>query len=167
MIHVEGWKAAYRGLVPDAILDGRSVDEAAARRDGMLRARRPEDPERAWVVVTDGVVRGFAMTCPGRDESAPPPDGAGEVAAVYLDPAMTGRGLGGILFEHAVTDLIERGFDPIVVWVFEANQGARRFYERQGFTADGARYDIDMAGTIVPEIRLRRPADAGRTPPGA
>ena len=120
--------------------------------------RTADGPRRTWVITAAGVVRGFAMTCPARDDSAPPPEGAGEVAAIYVDPAITGHGLGGALFEHAVRDLSERGFDPVVVWVFEANPRARRFYEAAGFRADGARFDIDFDGEIVPEVRYRRAA---------
>ena len=48
-----------------------------------------------------------------------------------------------------------RGFDPVVVWVFEANPAARRFYEAAGFRTDGARSTIDFDGTPVDEIRYR------------
>lgn len=161
-IHIEGWRAAYRGLVPDAILDGRSLPEATERRANALRDRSPDDPNRTWVVTAGGEIRGFATTCPGRDGSAPPPDGAGEVAAIYLDPGSVGIGIGRTLFDHAVRDLVERGFDPLVVWVFEANARARRFYEAAGFAPDGARFDIDFDGTIVPEVRYRRAAHKQR-----
>ena len=158
-IHIAGWRSAYRGLVPDAILDGFAIDERTERWRRILGSRTADDPRRTWIIATDRDVHGFAATGPGRDESAPPPAGAGEVEAIYLAPATVGRGVGRILFAHAVRDLVDRGYDPIVVWVFEANARGRRFYEAAGFRADGTRHVIDFDGTPVPEVRFRLDAD--------
>jgi ribosomal protein S18 acetylase RimI-like enzyme len=106
------------------------------------------------VVEAAGQVQGFASTGPIRDQ----PDGlvgAGEVFAIYLAPEARGRGFGRALFTHAVDDLRARGFDPIVVWVFEANAGARRFYESAAFRLDGARQPVDFGEVALPEIRYR------------
>jgi len=165
--HVRGWRAAYRGLVPDAILDGLSVqrraafwrdtiaaETAAVAASGTVTAAAVAAPARTWVVEQDGVVRGFATTGAIRDQ----PDGlagAGEVFAIYLAPEARGRGLGRALYAHAVEDLRTRGFDPIVVWVFEANADTRRFYEAAGFRPDGARQPVDFGEVALPEIRYR------------
>lgn len=171
--HVRGWLAAYRGLVPDPILDGLSVERratfwrdtittetaagaAGAAGAGTTTAGTAADPAaaRTWVVEEGGHVRGFASTGPVRDH----PDGlagAGEVFAIYLAPEARGRGLGRTLFGHVVDDLRGRGFDPVVVWVFEANAGTRHFYEAAGFRLDGARQPVDLGETSLPEIRYR------------
>jgi len=60
-----------------------------------------------------------------------------------------------VLFEHAVGDLRARGFGPIVVWVFEANDRARRFYKAAGFMPDGARHVGRFDDVGIPEIRYR------------
>ena len=168
--HVRGWRAAYRDLVPNAILDGLSVERRAAFwRDTIaaeiaavatadmaagVAARVTPPAARTWVVEQDGVVRGFASTGAIRDQ----PDGlagAGEVFAIYLAPEARGRGLGRALYTHVVDDLRIRGFDSIVVWVFEANADARRFYEAAGFRPDGARQPVDFGEVALPEIRYR------------
>ena len=161
--HVRGWRAAYRGLVPDSILDGLSVerrttfwhDTIAAETEAQAANGHAAAPSgRTWVVEEAGHVRGFAATGPIRDQ----PEGlaaAGEILAIYLVPEARGRGLGRALFTRVVDDLRDRGFDPIVVWVFEANAVARRFYEAAGFEADGARQPIDLGETSLPEIRYR------------
>ena len=154
--HVRGWLATYRGLVPDAILDGLSVDRRATWwRDTITAETEAAAPvARTWVVEHGGAVQGFASTGPIRDQ----PDGltgAGEVFAIYLSPEARGRGYGRALFTHAVDDLHSRGFGPIVVWVFEANPGARHFYEGAGFGPDGARQPVDFGEVSLPEIRYR------------
>ena len=118
---------------------------------GRTRAGAHQDPAAA----DDPPVVGFAMSGPGRDESAPPPDGAGEIYAIYVLPDVIGRGLGRSLFTVATGELLARGYDPIVVWVFEDNPRARRFYEAAGFRPDGARHTIDFDGTPIDEIRYR------------
>jgi len=48
---------------------------------------------------------------------------------LYVDPAQQGRGLGTALLERA----LERRPQGLELWVFQRNEGARRFYERHGF----------------------------------
>jgi GNAT superfamily N-acetyltransferase len=164
--HVRGWLTTYRGLVPDEILDGLSVERRAAHwRDTISAETAAQATDgagegdagtagRTWVIEEAGQVRGFAATGAIRDQ----PDGlstAGEVFAIYLMPEARGHGLGRALFAHVVDDLRDRGFDPVVVWVFEANTGARRFYEAAGFEPDGARQPVELGETSLPEIRYR------------
>jgi GNAT superfamily N-acetyltransferase len=48
--------------------------------------------------------------------------------ALYVDPDLHGRGIGTALFEQAK----RRRPGGLRLWVFQANFGARRFYERHG-----------------------------------
>jgi GNAT superfamily N-acetyltransferase len=133
-VHVASWRAAYRGLLPDAYLDRLSVDEREAQRREHL-----DDPSEAWgtlVAEEDGRVVGFATFGPSRDEDAPP--GTGEVPAIYLDPAVVGTGVGRDLFAETTTGLRHAGYGRATLWVLEANDRARRFYEKAGWTWDGS-----------------------------
>lgn len=67
---------------------------------------------------------------------------AGEILRLYLAPNFIGKGTGTVLLEHAISVLQNRGFDPIMLWVFEVNTRARRFYLDHGFEEDDqSRYD--------------------------
>lgn len=57
-------------------------------------------------------------------------DGVGWVNQLYLAPAFVGKGIGTVLLDHAL-ELLPR---PVRLWAFQENQGARRFYERRGFS---------------------------------
>ena len=93
-VHVEGWRWAYRGQIPDAFIDGISVDE----REVMWRDAL--DAGRAISVATDrGRIVGFAAIGPPDDDQAP--SGTGELHAIYLTSAFAGLGVGRALLTHA------------------------------------------------------------------
>jgi 8-oxo-dGTP pyrophosphatase MutT (NUDIX family)/GNAT superfamily N-acetyltransferase len=84
-----------------------------------------------WVAEVDGTVAGLMVLDHGRG-------GAGWIEHLYIDPAWVGRRLGERFLELAR----ERLPAGIELWCFQANDLARRFYERHGFVAaeftDGA-----------------------------
>ena len=147
--------ATYRGIVPDPVLD-EWIAEAPASWRTALAAIGPDSPARVWVGQRDANVLGYATTSPAKDTWLPPPDGAGELTNLYLDPDAIGTGLGRQLYEHAVTDLRERGFDPLVVWAFRDNPLARRFYPRMGLVIDVADHHWVLGGVPCPIVRFRR-----------
>jgi len=115
-IHVTAWRETYRGLFPDAVLDG--MDEAA-RRDLWARAIAQGTTR---IAVAEG---GFAQSGPQRIDAhrnAYPQ----ELWCIYLQRIAQGRGLGRALFEHVCPEV------PFTVAVFAANPGACAFYERMG-----------------------------------
>ena len=153
-VHVDTWRAAYTGLVPQGILDGLSVE----RREQFWRSVAEAPGEhRLAVAEAAGRVVGFASTGPARDEDLPP--GSGELLAIYVEPAAWGEGHGARLLRWAVADLRARGLDPLVLWVLTENTRGRGFYEVMGWQPDGTARPIDFDGTSVEEIRYRAPAE--------
>ncbi len=79
------------------------------------------------VLVADGELR--AMAAHALD------NGIGWIEQLYVDPGFEGRGFGAALLRHALAELHAAGAHPVRLWCFQANTGARRFYERHGFVA--------------------------------
>ena len=153
-IHVRSWQAAYRGQLTDEYLDGLSVEDRLDQHRRSLE--EPPAEWRTWVA-QDGVqVVAFAVTGPSQDADAT--ERTGEVYAIYLEPDRVGTGAGRELFEHAVGDLRERGFEAITLWVLETNGRARRFYEVAGWAHDGTvtseRVDCEMRPTVRYRVDL-------------
>jgi len=150
-LQVRAWRAAYRGLLPDALLDNLSIDD----RERVWRRWNVGDPRRRiWLAVRGDALIGFAATGPSRDDDVTAV--TGEVYAIYLEPALIGTGLGRTLFAHAVDALRAQGFTVCTLWVLENNARTRRFYEAAGWQIDGARKTERMAGGELIEVRYRR-----------
>lgn len=149
-VHVRSWQAAYRGLLPKAYLDELRAEDRAARYDFATN-----DPAKPYTLVgAEGTsISGFATTCPARDADLAK---AGELAALYVDPALWGRGFGVLLVVAARTRLVEQGFRRACLWVLEGNTRADRFYRADGWTPDGKRKSDEVWGVAVQEVRYQR-----------
>jgi GNAT superfamily N-acetyltransferase len=120
----------------------------------MWRARLPDPtpPDaRTFVAEVDGPgIVGFASASSAREPIA---GFAGELQAIYLLAEHRRGGLGRALFARAVAHLRGLAHGSMLVWVLEANAGARRFYEAMGGAViAGARKERVLAGVPVVEI---------------
>jgi GNAT superfamily N-acetyltransferase len=117
--------------------------DARAAADLWLRARKAAREVIPEPVHSDDDVREwFASHVVGEAELWLAEDAAGTLAAVlvlegswvdqlYVEPTMTGRGIGTALLNLAKR---ERP-DGLRLWTFASNTRAQRFYERHGFVA--------------------------------
>lgn len=143
-VRIRAWQVAYRGLVPDDVLDTLSVTE---ERLAHLQARYDEGLSRTWVAVDGDEVVGMAVAGPCRDEDRP---GERELYALYVLPSHWGTGAGQALWEAA---------QPFTsVWVLKDNPRARAFYERNGFRAEATK-EIEL-GALLVEVRYLAAARA-------
>lgn len=148
-VRIASWRATYGEHLPAHVWDDDDVESvtvrfAASIGDGRLLALVASDEA--------GVVCGYALYGPARDDDLPP--GTGEVYAIYVRPDSWSTGAGRALLADACREL---GGGPVALWVLEANARARRFYEIAGFTTDGAIKPADLPGGVrLPEVRYRR-----------
>jgi len=124
-VRTDTWRDAYRGLMPDSLLDGLGYD--ATRRRALMGALPPH--QFALVAEADGAVVGF---CLGGRSRTPDDPYRGEVYAIYVRPEHQGRGIGRALLQAGARELVERGFRSMIIWVLRENAPSRRFYERLG-----------------------------------
>lgn len=95
----------------------------------------PDDELRQWVAATLVPGGGVVVTEVGgriQGVMATAREANGSwITQMAVDPAVVGQGLGSALLAHAIRTLPP----PIRLYTFQANVGARRFYERHGFVA--------------------------------
>lgn len=150
-VQVETWRAAYRGLMPDEVIEGFDLAHRQRLwREGLGRDPRPGSA--TLVAEVEGEVVGFASVGRSRDEEA---HIEGELYAIYLHPSCWDRGIGRALLERAEESMRRSGFERALLWVLEGNERGERFYRRAGWTADGRKAD-EFQGAAVTEIRYRK-----------
>jgi ribosomal protein S18 acetylase RimI-like enzyme len=151
-VHVETWKVAYRGQLPDEFLAG--LDATRPRRAEVWRRAIASESQRVLVAEREGRVVGFVSVGPA-DDKALPAD-VGELYAIYVHPDAWDLGAGRDLIANAVEALRGLGHRAAVLWVLGSNERARRFYERAGWSADGATKVDERSGVALHEVRYTR-----------
>ena len=154
LVHTRAWQHAYRGLLPDAWLDGLDWRD---RRDGWSEElERPTTPGGMVLVAIDDQpsLVGFAAIGPNRDEDLRG-DPLVELYAIYLSPELWHRGIGTRLLTAAL-DAMPSTTAAVTLWVLDGNERGLRFYRRHGFSPDGTTRVDQLGGRHVTELRLRR-----------
>jgi ribosomal protein S18 acetylase RimI-like enzyme len=148
-VHIRSWREAYRELMPAAFLAELDPSERAQRYTFEGGAEAPA----TVVAVEAGSVLGFVTYGGSRDADA---QGLGEIYALYVDPGRHRGGLGRTLMEAARAALRARGFTVAILWVLDGNDRAARFYEREGWSTDGARREENVYDIASNVTRFRR-----------
>lgn len=60
-------------------------------------------------------------------------DTVGELICIHSLQTGWGKGYGSAMMEYVLDQLKQEGYKSVILWVFEANTRARRFYEKHGF----------------------------------
>jgi GNAT superfamily N-acetyltransferase len=145
-VHVRTWQAAYEHVFGSGRLA--ALDEQLpARVERWERLLR--DDGGVWIAEDGGSILGFAGCGPSRDA-----DADGELYSIYVLPEAWGSGAGAALMAVA-RDHLRAGYVESILWVLDDNPRARRFYEREGWTADGERKTDTFLGVEVGEVRYR------------
>jgi GNAT superfamily N-acetyltransferase len=120
-IHKESAMTAYVEIFPPGRY--RFPDERMhVHWEGALH----DEETNAFVAERSGTPVGFVTVSPGW------------LRNLFVVPAEWGRGAGGALHDEAV-ELLRRHGETAQLWVLEANERARRFYEARGWRDDGGR----------------------------
>jgi GNAT superfamily N-acetyltransferase len=156
-VHVRSWQSAYRGLIAQEYLDSLEPEAWAARYTfGRMGFQLPS----TQVAVDGSTVCGLVTTGLCRDEDL---SNFGEVMAIYVDPSYLRTGVGRLLMTAARNRLRRVGVTVAALWVLDGNVGARRFYERDGWTFDGMRRTSTYGHLPVDEVRYRLELEQSRT----
>jgi GNAT superfamily N-acetyltransferase len=115
-----------------------------------LETRAAERVGDTTVAEIDGAVAGFVMVV------------GDEVEQVYVAADHRGSGVAGALLAEAERQVAAAGHAQAWLAVVAGNARARRFYERSGWTDDGAFDYIAAGGITVPTHRyVKKTSTAG------
>ncbi len=152
-VHASSARAAWSELLPAELLARFGSTE---RRRAQWRERLGAPPPGTLNLVVEvaGRVGGLVAVGPTRDEDCDPA-AVGEVAALYVDPAHWGRGIGRALLDEGVECLQRDGFSSATLWTLATGARTRRFYERAGWRPEGAERPLDKRSGVF-EVRYER-----------
>ena len=130
-IQTESWKAAFREIIPAGILSEYTDPEPATR---MYEHLLTHGSAHGYILERDGAPHGIAWWDAARE---PDMAGTAELICIHSLPAHWHQGYGKLLLEKVLRDVKSAGYPSILLWVFDANLPAIRFYQSLGFTASG------------------------------
>lgn len=116
-VQIASWRAAYRGIIADATLDGMDIAKHAIQWQRAFDQRAP-----VWVAEVDAeeAVVGFVGLR------------GNEITVLYVRPDWQRRGVGRALLESGHKTIAAEGGTLAWLWVLEANATARAFYAATG-----------------------------------
>ena len=146
-VHVDTWRTAYAGIVPDEYLDGLSHQDRRLRWKEILTTDQPATSN--FVAETGGgEVVGFSGGGPEREGDR---TYRGELYAVYILDNHQHKGVGRRLVSAVAQRLLVDGFNSMLLWVLKDNHTACRFYESLGGERVG-RKTVVIGGTDLVEV---------------
>jgi GNAT superfamily N-acetyltransferase len=142
---------SYRSFAPPGWQPPSADGELALMDEGLKR-------DDVWVLLAevDGELAGHVAIRSA--ESAPRGSrepGLAHFWQLFVKPAWHGSGLAVQLHDEAIREAGERGFTAIRLYAAEGQARARRFYEREGWIAQGPA--DQLPGFRMPVIEYRRP----------
>lgn len=150
-VHIEAWRATYKGMLPEAYLANLSYEAHTAM---WQNAFTETSPTFLYVAECDGKIVAFAAAGPVHDDAkAALPRGAvpdAELYAIYTLELYQRQGLGRRLVTAIAEGLIERNYRGMLTWVLEDNASCR-FYEAIGGQRVGHK-TVKIAGLSLPAL---------------
>jgi GNAT superfamily N-acetyltransferase len=132
------WRALYEHHreIAEGVAGVRPYDDTWRQRRGQYRRWLEGDTEAVLLVAErDGRVVGYAMLTAGPGAATwDLGDTVVEVETLSVLPEERGSGVGAALMDASRRWAGQRGARTIAVGLAHTNEGAQRFYEREGFT---------------------------------
>ncbi len=123
-VRIDSWRSTYRGMIPDAYLDGMQVEASTALWDRVLTA----GPNTTCVFVAEHGSDVVGFSCGNRLAEGKHGFDA-ELAAVYLRRDFQRMGLGRQLVGAVAEAERAHAATGLITWVIAGNKRARTFYE--------------------------------------
>jgi DNA-binding MarR family transcriptional regulator/GNAT superfamily N-acetyltransferase len=108
-----GWREPFEGMCAQIVAD--FANNGDARR------------ERCWIAERNGEPVGSIFVVRETDEVA-------RMRLLLVDPAAQGLGIGAALVDACIAFAREAGYKRLTLWTHQVLTGARKIYQRKGFT---------------------------------
>ncbi|MDE6150139.1 MAG: GNAT family N-acetyltransferase [Ruminococcus sp.] len=136
------WEETYRGLMPDSILDKRSLEECIQRAK--------ITPNNKLVALSGGKVVGVLGFLPQARNFVTDND-SGEIVALYVLKDYQKQGIGKALVKKSL-EYIER--PNVTLFVLKGNDNAIKFYKKMGFEFTGHELVQQIFDSKITELEM-------------
>lgn len=150
-LHVASWQETYRGILPDELLHGLSMEARSDMWRSVLAASSDAQQTIVLVAELNGRIVGFGACGAQRDENLRAQGFHAEIGAIYVLQAAQREGVGKSLMRLMAQSLLRSGRKAVSLWVLRENGRARAFYEALGGTLLGEKED-QLAGATLIEV---------------
>lgn len=130
-IQTESWKSAFNKILSKEALD-KYTD--INRVINMYTKLLKENIGNGLVLTIDDNPHCIAYWDKARDEEM---EGYSELICIHSLCDNWGKGYGTVMMNYILSDIKNEGFSKVMLWVFEENYRARKFYENHGFVLTG------------------------------
>jgi ribosomal protein S18 acetylase RimI-like enzyme len=126
-IQTESWKIAFQQILSKEALDKYTdINKATDMYKNLLN----NDAGNGLILSVDEKPHCIAYWDKTREEGMP--DYA-ELICIHSLQNNWGKGYGSMMMDYVIKEIKEAAFDKVMLWVFEDNTRARKFYENHGF----------------------------------
>ena len=130
-IQTESWKKAFCDILSqEDLAKYANVDKAEAMYIHLLK----NNIGNGVLLSVDGKPHCIAFWDATRE---PDMSGYAELICIHSLQDNWGKGYGSIVMEYVTAEMKKSGFEKVMLWVFEENHRARKFYEKHGFVLSG------------------------------
>lgn len=127
-LHLDNWRIAYRGIVPDDLLDAITVESRQQHWNGVLA----ESGGTEFVYVAEDAGGRLIGIASGGPEMGDDPQYRGALYVLHVRPNAQGQGVGRALMRAVAERLAADDITTLLVWMLRENHPARRFYAALG-----------------------------------
>ena len=130
-IQSESWKTAFIGILDPEELE-RCTD---INRNELMYKKVLQDPHiRLVIEMVEGrphCIAGWSKNRNGLESNV------AELICIHSLCERWHQGYGSMMMNYILNEIRQTGYEEIILWVFEKNTRARKFYEKHGFVFSG------------------------------
>lgn len=128
-IQTESWKAAFKGIISDGLLEECTDINRATEMYRKLLAR---DKGNGYILEVEGRPHCIAYWDASREKDLP---GYAELICIHSLQDKWRAGYGSRMMDKIFSDVKNAGYSKMMLWVFTKNNRAISFYKAKGFKA--------------------------------
>ena len=130
-IQTESWKAAFAGILsPEELERCTNLEKAEQMYHSVLR----REGCNMAIEFVDGKPHCIAAWGKNRCDLG---ETVGELICIHSLRNNWAKGYGSAMMEYVLAQLQQAHYESAILWVFDANTRARKFYEKHGFELTG------------------------------